>query len=405
MNNETSAAMNEAWRSYRAIVEEMREVVLAQPWAHDQKSRARIEYAIQEIQAVTYNHVIAPRPDYPSLYIQTAFQPVIYSCMMHPADFLNRRSFLDGRRRYRIVGKRGNSLFVDFQIINVYYGQDNPKNIGNYDLDKFAIDADGSFEIFLSAEPHPGNWIKLDPSTGDRNFLNIRESFGVVEGERGAEMYIERIDDAPGTLEFDEAALIDRLDRAARFYRFAVEEWIIKLNKDILDNVGTNQIFLDSFAANQGGGNNPSAIYPTGVWRLEPDEALILESEVPDAKYWNVQLGDICWRVLDYAYHQTCINNFHAHLNEDGRFRAIISHEDPGVANWLDPMDNSQGIFIFRFYRFDRPVTPTAKKVKLSEIWDHLPADTRRMSKEERAAKQVKQTRAVRARYREIPYE
>jgi hypothetical protein len=394
--------MNEAWQNYRREIDDVRNLLLAQPWVNDERSRARVEYALQEMQAATYNHVIAPRPEYPSLYIQTAFQPVIYSCMMHPADFLNRRAFLDGRRTYRIWGKRNGSLFVDFQVINVYYGESGPKKVGNWDLDDFAIKPDGSFEIILSAETYPGNWIRLDASTGDKNFVNIREAFRGLENEKGVEMHIERIDTLPTQpIEFDESALIERLERAGRFFRFALDGWAVKLNKDILENAGRNVFFERSFAVDQGAGNNPSAIYPTAMFHIAQDEALILESEIPNAQFWSVQLGDICWRVLDYAYHNTSLNGFQAKLDSDGRFRCVVAHSDPGVANWLDTLGNTDGIIIFRFYRFDRPVTPTIRKVKLRELRDHLPADTPSISATERAEKLRARTRAVRARYGE----
>jgi hypothetical protein len=401
MANQATIAMNEAWIRYRREVDDVRELMLSQSWAADVQVRARVEYALQEVQAVAYNQIISPRPDYPNLYKH--FQPIVYSCMMHPADFLNRRCFLDGRRTYRIWGKRNSSLFVDFQVINVYYGEANAKNIGNWDLDNFTIEPDGSFEIIVSAMPHSGNWIKLDPSTTDRNFINIREAFGDLEREKGVEMHIERIsDDVPARpIEWDEPALIARLERAGRFVHFALDDWAVKLNNDILNNVGRNEIYDRSFAGNQGGGNNPSAIYPTALWHLAPDEALILESEIPNAKYWNAQLGDICWRVLDYAYHHTSINGHQARLDRDGRFRGVIAHSDPGIANWLDTLGNTQGILIFRFYRFDRQVMPKVWKVKLKELWQHLPEDTHRMTPDERVAVQRARTQAVRARYQE----
>jgi hypothetical protein len=400
MTTPAYSALDVAWRRYRDEIEDVRTLMLSQPWAANPRNRARIEYSLQEVQAVAYNHVIAPRPDYPSLYM--GFWPITYSCMMHPADFLNRRCFLDGRATYRLWGKRNTSLFVDFQVINVYYGQPQPKPVGNWDLDKFTIEPDGSFEIIVSAEPQEGNWIKLDPSTGDRNFMNIREAFGDIGNEAGVDIHIERIGGpVPASIEFDEAVLIDRLDRAGRFFRFALEEWCVKLNRDILDGVGPNAIFDRSFAANQGGGNNPSAIYPTTYWKLAPDEALLLESEIPNAVFWSAQLGDVCWRVLDYAHHHTSINGYQAKLDSDGKFRGVIAHSDPGIANWLDPMDNDEGILIWRFYRFDRPVMPVVRKIKLAELWDHLPPETARITPEERAVVQRARTQAVRARYRE----
>jgi len=400
--NDAPQAMQQAWATYRRDVEDVRTLMLSQSWASDANARARIEYAVQEVQAAAYNLVIAPRPEYPSFYVHAAFQPIIYSYAMHASDFLYRRCFLDGRRTYRVWGKRNTSRFVDFQVINRFYGQADAKKIGNWDLDKFTIDADGSFEIIVGAEPRAGNWIRLDPSTGEQNYLNTREVFGNWTTEQGVDLHIERCDDLPSApMELDEARLVDRLARAGKFVRFILDDWAVKLTNGILDNSGRNNIFLGSFAADQGAANNPSAIYPTAVWQVAPDEALILESEIPNAQFWSVQLGDICWRVLDYAYHQTSLNGIQAKLDPDGRFRAVVAHQDPGAWNWLDTMGNTDGILIFRFYRFDRAVTPNIRKVKLTELWNILPPGTPRADSSTRTAIQRERTAAIRARYGE----
>ncbi len=107
---------------------------------------------------------------------------MVYSYALHAADFVYRRCYLDGRRTYRMWGRRNSSAFVDFQVINVFYGGDNPKKVGNWDLDAFEIAPDGSFEIMLSADKQDGNWIKLDASTADQNYMNVREVFNDWEG-------------------------------------------------------------------------------------------------------------------------------------------------------------------------------------------------------------------------------
>ena len=53
--------------------------------------------------------------------------------------------------------------------------------------------------------------------------------------------------------------------------------------------------------------------------------------------------------------------------------RAVISLEDPGVPNWLDPAGFKQGTIYGRWYECDTEPTPTMKRVKLAELHDHLP--------------------------------
>ena len=81
----------------------------------------------------------------------------------------------------------------------------------------------------------------------------------------------------------------------------------------------------------------------------------------------------------------TSISGYHAAVDSDGGFRAVIAHKDPGVKNWLDTTGRLQGAVVFRNYRATREPVPASKKVKLSEVLDHLPKDTTMVTPEERA--------------------
>ena len=69
-----------------------------------------------------------------------------------------------------------------------------------------------------------------------------------------------------------------------------------------------------------------------------------------DQRYWNVQLNDELWNAIEFVYRQSSLNGHQARLDADGRFRAVISLEDPGVQNWLDPVGTTRGMLIGRWY-------------------------------------------------------
>jgi hypothetical protein len=57
--------------------------------------------------------------------------------------------------------------------------------------------------------------------------------------------------------------------------------------------------------------------------------------------------------------------------------RMVVSHRDPGVANWIETTGRSTGILQFRWQRSDSPIGPdlgpTAQVVALDEVAGHLP--------------------------------
>ena len=124
--------------------------------------------------------------------------------------------------------------------------------------------------------------------------------------------------------------------------------------------------------------------YGKGIYQCAPDEALILEVKLPKSHYWSVQLCSHFWEARDYHLRQTSLNGHQAEIDEDGMFRAVISHGDPGIANWLDAGGHEQGLLAIRYYEPDSTPIPTMRRVKLAELRAALPASTPTISAEAR---------------------
>ena len=123
-----------------------------------------------------------------------------------------------------------------------------------------------------------------------------------------------------------------------------------------------------------------------GRFELEPDEALILEVEPPKGVYWSYSLGNQWWETIHYGRHQSSLNAHQANIDSDGVLRVVVSSRDPGVANWLDAAGHSNGAMILRCVRTETAPTPTTRVVKFAEIESVLPAATKRVTPQERAA-------------------
>ena len=98
-----------------------------------------------------------------------------------------------------------------------------------------------------------------------------------------------------------------------------------------------------------------------GTFRVKPDQALIIDVEPPQTRYWNLTLENIWHECFDYLHRPVSVTNSKAHLRADGSARFIISHKKPeganGAINWLDAAGRERGFMMFRWLD-----TPTVKQ-------------------------------------------
>ena len=113
---------------------------------------------------------------------------------------------------------------------------------------------------------------------------------------------------------------------------------------------------------------NTHAWYNSADYDLAPDEALVIEATPPKCHYWNFQLGNIWAESLDYTFRQVHINNGSAKMREDGSFRLVVAHEDPGTDNWMDTAGHDHGTMCVRWVRADSHPEPMCRVVKLSDL-------------------------------------
>jgi len=98
---------------------------------------------------------------------------------------------------------------------------------------------------------------------------------------------------------------------------------------------------------------------------------------VPPDGYWGIQLANSLWNTLDFANRQTSLNRAQAHVDTDGVFRAVISHSDPGIANWLDTLGHRQGAVLMRVQWSAHRDTPARSLAETRDDWMSGWADER----------------------------
>jgi hypothetical protein len=131
-------------------------------------------------------------------------------------------------------------------------------------------------------------------------------------------------------------------------------------------------------------GGAAAIAYGNDWWKLGPDEALLIECDVPDARYWSFQLCDVWFRTLEYASRQTSVNGAQAWIDSDGRFRAVVAHRDPGVPNWLDSCGHPEGMIQYRTVWARTSPAPSVRTIPFRELPAALPSDHPRIAPEQR---------------------
>ena len=390
-----------AWRFYMDTLEEVRRDVLGHELSRDPTIRAQALYFLQMHQQTAFAKYLAPRQAYPNLNIHLEFMPFEITTGQSNPDFLYRWTYLDGARTYRMWGRLGTTRWTDIQVSNGHWGDTTMEPLGNYTLEAFEADADGAYEIVVSADPQPGNWIRLDRNARNNTVL-IRETWCDWEGERGVEMHIEALGlrgDEP--IVYDEGEFNQRLRAAARFMRYSAD-FSIRTTRRILDSAPVNA-FPPAPEPDPNrprvGGSNPQGNFQFMAYDIKPDEVLIIETDPPKAKYWGISLGDVWFASIDYTYHHSSLNDAQAAVDSDGKIRFVLAHQDPGVANWLDVVGTGFGIVLFRRYLVEQPTVPDTRLVKLADLRAALPPDTATMTPAQRKALVGRRKRASLARY------
>ncbi|MCA1844825.1 MAG: DUF1214 domain-containing protein [Actinobacteria bacterium] len=404
MSRVKSDPLRDAWDRYLAVIDETGALVEATPRFQDRPAnRASAYLGLHEAQAMAYTFALAPRTCDPLVYAQSTWHSHLFTLGQNCGDFRYGALFLDGRRSYRLTGRMGDLRLLLLQVHNRLLGHPQSEEIGNYDFGDFDPGPDGTFDVVVGAEPPAGgrNWIGLDGAS-PYNFLVVRRIAGDWADDHG-ELHLEPLGAAPSPSgDFDQDLMADRIDLAGGYLRFLVEQWNIGLYDLYVRLAGGRNRFAyiagKELASDLVG--SPSTTYGLAVFDIEEDEALIVEVDPPDAAYWSFQLGDPWSKSLDFAHHQTDVNMQRALLDADRKFRAVVSLDDPGVPNWLDPVGRLEGTIVMRNYRCRADHgAPTITKVPRAQVRAHLPGDTATITPEERRAALAGRRAAVRASF------
>ncbi|MDX1734885.1 MAG: DUF1214 domain-containing protein [Halioglobus sp.] len=291
---------------------------------------------------------------------------------------------LSANYSYRLYGQRGNAQLILFQVLERSGGPF--KGTSKTESESLVVAADGSWEIYLGrdkpAQVPDANFLRLSE---DQATLLVRIAHNDWLNTVEPSINIEVVGPAREAIEpFTPMRMAVAGFALSKMIPNQLQRWVKRLQDAPLNGVDEPCGSWGAYCAGEGGFGN----YATGGrYQLATDEALILEVPAVPVKFQNIQLGNIWAESLDYANRQTSLNGHQAHLDSDGVYRYVLAHSDPGVPNWLDIAHHPEGGIFMRwlFPQGDTaPPQPGSKVVPLSELRDHLPADTPVVSAVER---------------------
>lgn len=273
---------------------------------------------------------------------------------------------LRGDFDYRISGRRNTIKYLSFGTQAGHYGQGGGMPPTGYiEAAEIETDADGRFELTVSSTPQEQNWLPMQPDTGT---LIVRQTFLDRDNEVPADLHIERINCAPE--ERRPAPLtpeqIDSGLKSASTLVAGASLLFAKWARDFKKHSNSLPMFDPDVSLAAGG--DPNIVYYHSHWAIAEDEALVIEAMPPVCEHWNFQLNNYWMESLDYRYHTIHTNKHLAHYEDDGSIRLVVTHDDPGLPNWLDTAGHTSGTMCFRWIRAERHPQPGARLVKRADL-------------------------------------
>jgi len=273
---------------------------------------------------------------------------------------------ISGLYEYKILGKRNTVDHISFHTQNGNYGTTGGlAPCGKIDNASLVLDENGSFEIFVTRESQGNNWLKIEDDT---TLLMVRQTFSDRFTETPADMKIINLSGQlrPGPLT---SGQMDEGLKTASMFVGGASLLFTRWARDFKKHVNQLPLF-DPEKSNAAGGDD-SIIYYHSYWKIEPGEVLLIEVTPPECDAWNFQLNNFWMESLDYRFHNISINKHSAHYESGGMVRIAVSHENPGIPNWIETAEHPEGTMCWRWYRIhegSQAVQPACRIVKKEEL-------------------------------------
>jgi hypothetical protein len=274
---------------------------------------------------------------------------------------------ISGKHEYRIWGQRGTIHYLGLGTYAGKYGlEGRTAQTGYLEGSELFVEPDGSLEIWVSCKKPEGNarnWLRMEPDTSS---LIVRQTFLDRRSEAIADLHIERL----GGKELHAPLSPEKMDQGLGVCgRFVVGCAAMFTNWADGFAKRPNELPLFNQDAALAAHGDPNICYYHGYWKLEPDQALVIEVTPPECDYWNFQLNNHWMESLDYRYHSIAVNKKSAKYRDDASVRIVVAHHRlPGMENWIDTAGHRRGTMCWRWVRAKEHPQPRTRTVALADL-------------------------------------
>ncbi|MCR9093779.1 MAG: hypothetical protein NXI30_06165 [bacterium] len=278
---------------------------------------------------------------------------------------------LDDRSDFVLEGEAPTSPATIFELSGLTAGW---QTLGNLTREDLGIAPGSRFRVHFGPEPGP-DCDHFVPLPADAEMLLLRETLADWQEQRPCALRIENRIDRGGERTTDDDATVERARaRVAKWFSEAVRLTEAPLSRPA--NAFPTPILSGEH------GKLVTMAYSIGHYDVKPGQALLFDVDPGEAAYVGVPITNLYGTTNDNLARGASLNDRQAEREPDGRFTCVLSHEDPGIANWLDPDGFERGFVFVRWAGLDPEKPPVrapaieTRLIELAELRDHLPPRT-----------------------------
>jgi hypothetical protein len=303
---------------------------------------------------------------------------------------------ISGDDRYEIRGRVGAHRMTEnyFTLWDDSMGTE-----GLLDGHDLVADDDGSFVVTVDADPAGDrpNHVRSTPNAHEFYIRDVMLDWGTDDPNW---LEIVRLGPPPSRPPLTDE---EQAQRTAEYMaKFA--EFSHGLSKGM--TMGKPNRFHLAYSADKGGALR-NQVYVGGHFRLDDDEAFVIDLNDGGARYFTVPVSNVWGTTMGIMDRTGSLNKAQSEPNADGTWTYVVANTDPGVHNWVDPCGLTEGILTLRMAEFPdrRPLEGLAasgRVVKLADLESVLPPGTGEITAAERATQLADRAAAYARRLPEV---